>query len=59
MKRLVEFVDRHRVAVELAYLPPYHSKYNPIHGERTSIRENRIIVEGDNRYSNPLFCVCI
>jgi transposase len=30
MKRLVEFVDRHQVAVELAYLPPYHSKYNPI-----------------------------
>jgi transposase len=30
MKRLVEFVDRHRVTVELVYLPPYHSKYNPI-----------------------------
>ena len=30
MKRLVEFADRHRVAVELVYLPPYHSKYNPI-----------------------------
>jgi hypothetical protein len=30
MKRLVEFVDRHRVEVELVYLPPYHSKYNPI-----------------------------
>jgi transposase len=30
MKRLVEFADRHRVEVELAYLPPYHSKYNPI-----------------------------
>lgn len=30
MKRLVECVDRHRIAVELAYLPPYHSKYNPI-----------------------------
>jgi transposase len=30
MKRLVEFVDRHRIAVELVYLPPYHSKYNPI-----------------------------
>lgn len=30
MKRLVEFVDRHRVAIELVYLPPYHSKYNPI-----------------------------
>lgn len=30
MKRLVEFVDRHRIEVELVYLPPYHSKYNPI-----------------------------
>jgi hypothetical protein len=30
MKRMVAFVDRHRVAVELVYLPPYHSKYNPI-----------------------------
>lgn len=30
MKRLVEFVDRHRVEIELVYLPPYHSKYNPI-----------------------------
>jgi hypothetical protein len=30
LKRVVEFVDRHRVTVELAYLPPYHSKYNPI-----------------------------
>jgi transposase len=30
MKRLVEFVDRHRVTVALVYLPPYHSKYNPI-----------------------------
>ena len=30
MKRLVQFVDGHRVAVELVYLPPYHSKYNPI-----------------------------
>jgi len=30
MKRLVEFSDRHQVALELAYYPPYHSKYNPI-----------------------------
>jgi hypothetical protein len=30
MRRLVEFADRHRVEIELAYLPPYHSKYNPI-----------------------------
>jgi hypothetical protein len=30
MKRVVAFADRHGVTVELAYLPPYHSKYNPI-----------------------------
>ena len=30
LKRMVHFVDRHQVTVELAYLPPYHSKYNPV-----------------------------
>jgi hypothetical protein len=30
LKRMVEFVGRHRVAVGLVYLPPYHSKYNLI-----------------------------
>ncbi len=30
LKRLVEFADRHRVTVELAYLPPYLSKSNPV-----------------------------
>jgi hypothetical protein len=30
MRRLVEFSDRHQVTLELAYYPPYHSKYNPI-----------------------------
>jgi len=30
MKRLVEFSDQHQLAVELAYYPPYHSKYNPV-----------------------------
>ncbi len=30
LKRVVEFVDRHRVTVELVYLPPYHGKYNPV-----------------------------
>ena len=30
LKRPVGFVDRHGVAVELAYLPPYHGKYNPV-----------------------------
>lgn len=30
MKRLVEFSDRHRLILELAYYPPYHSKYNLI-----------------------------
>jgi len=30
MKRLVEFSDRHEISLELAYYPPYHSKYNRI-----------------------------
>jgi Rhodopirellula transposase DDE domain len=30
LKRMVGFADRHQVTVELVYLPPYHSKYNPI-----------------------------
>jgi len=30
LKRSVALVDRHRVTVELVYLPPYHSKYNPV-----------------------------
>lgn len=30
MKRLVDFSDRHQLTIELAYYPPYHSKYNRI-----------------------------
>jgi transposase len=30
MKRLAEFADRTGLEIELVYLPPYHSKYNPI-----------------------------
>jgi hypothetical protein len=30
MPRLVDFVQRYRVHIRLAYYPPYHSKYNPI-----------------------------
>lgn len=30
MKRLVEFSDQQGLEIELVYLPPYHSKYNPI-----------------------------
>jgi transposase len=30
MKRLIDFSDRHQLTLELAYYPPYHSKYNPI-----------------------------
>jgi hypothetical protein len=33
MQRLTEFVDVTRLTLQLAYYPPYHSKYNPI--ERT------------------------
>lgn len=30
VQRMVEFVDAHDVQVQLAYYPPYHSKYNPV-----------------------------
>ena len=30
LKRLVGFANEHGVAVQLAYYPPYHSKYNPV-----------------------------
>jgi hypothetical protein len=30
MQRLVAFVDRTGLTLQLAYYPPYHSKYNPI-----------------------------
>lgn len=30
MQRLTEFVDTYQMTVQLAYYPPYHSKYNPI-----------------------------
>lgn len=30
MKRLTDFVDHFGLIVDLAYYPPYHSKYNPI-----------------------------
>jgi transposase len=30
MKRLVEFSDQHELTLELAYYPPYHSKYNRV-----------------------------
>lgn len=30
LKRLVEFSALHQVDVQLAFYPPYHSKYNPI-----------------------------
>ena len=30
MLRLTQFVDQFQLTVDLAYYPPYHSKYNPI-----------------------------
>jgi len=30
IKRIVEFVNVHKINVKLAYYPPYHSKYNPV-----------------------------
>ena len=33
IKRAVDFAHEYRISIELAYYPPYHSKYNPV--ERT------------------------
>ena len=30
LKRLVEFSEAFKVTIQLAYYPPYHSKYNPV-----------------------------
>ena len=30
LKRLVAFAQRYQLTIQLAYYPPYHSKYNPI-----------------------------
>ncbi len=30
LKRLVELTDTHQLTIQLAYYPPYHSKYNPV-----------------------------
>nr|WP_197985728.1 ISAzo13 family transposase [Leptolyngbya sp. Cla-17] len=30
MRRIIEFADKHKLTVQLAYYPPYHSKYNPV-----------------------------
>lgn len=30
LKRMVRFAHEHRIDIQLAYYPPYHSKYNPI-----------------------------
>ena len=30
LKRLLEFSERQNIEIQLAYYPPYHSKYNPV-----------------------------
>ena len=30
LKRLQIFASQHKVTIQLAYYPPYHSKYNPV-----------------------------
>ena len=30
LKRLLEFVDKYKLSIPLAYYPPYHSKYKPV-----------------------------
>ena len=49
MNRLVEFSDRHQLAVELAYYPPYHSKYNLV--ERCAVEhggKRRVLGQNDD-----------
>jgi transposase len=61
IKRLVEFARRHYVSLELAYYPPYHSKYNAIervwgiweshwHGELLDSREKVLELAQDMRW---------
>ena len=41
IRRLVEFAEKEQVQIQMAYYPPYHSKYNPI--ERLwAVYENHI-----------------
>lgn len=53
MKRMVDLSDRTGLEIELVYLPPYHSKYNPIerfwgvleqHGNGTLLSSVEIVV---------------
>ncbi|MCP5084860.1 MAG: hypothetical protein GY948_24500, partial [Alphaproteobacteria bacterium] len=30
IKRITEFAIKNKIAIHLAYYPPYHSKYNPV-----------------------------
>ena len=30
MRRIIEFAHKHKLTIQLAYYPPYHSKYNPV-----------------------------
>ena len=48
LKRIVEFAQKYRLNIRLAYYPPYYSKYNPI--ERTWAVLACIIHELKNKY---------
>jgi len=30
IKRIIEFAEKNKITIHLAYYPPYHSKYNPV-----------------------------
>jgi len=51
IKRAVDFANQHGINIQLAYYPPYHSKYNPVERART-------ILEWDvaNRCGNHQDC---
>ena len=51
MKRMVEFSDQHQLTLELAYYPPYHSKYNP--AERCSSKPGIVPFQMERDHSAP------
>jgi hypothetical protein len=40
IKRIVEFSNKYSITVQLAYYPPYHSKYNPVERTWAALEQN-------------------
>ncbi|MDJ0873221.1 MAG: transposase [Gammaproteobacteria bacterium] len=53
LKRLVELTDTHQLTIQLAYYPPYHSKFNPV--ERLwGVLENHCVARLSTARIRPL-----